>query len=182
MAPLSHEELKELDQFLLYGVDNDEAMTPDTLDGFLYAIAVGPQTIMPSQWLPKVWGEDSAMMPTMDSMAQLNNIMGLVMPHYSSIKTSPAPAAVARSSINAVGQRLICTKPFSRFDFHETQTFCHHVHFVLDAIRRLDVMARRLCQSGQLWRQFWGHQLQLQVFHLNPLSVRGLSRQGALPA
>lgn len=85
MAPLSDAELEELDRFLLYGVDNDEAMTLDRLDGYLHAIAIGPQTIMPSQWLPKVWGEDSAMMPPTDNMEQLNHIMGLVMRHYNSI-------------------------------------------------------------------------------------------------
>jgi uncharacterized protein len=85
MAPLSDEELEELDQFLLYGVDNDEAMTLDTLDGYLHAIAIGPQTIMPSQWLPKVWGEGSAMMPPMENIDQINHIMGLVMRHYNSI-------------------------------------------------------------------------------------------------
>lgn len=85
MAPLSDEEFEELDQFLLFGVDNDEAMTLDTLDGYLHAIAIGPQTVMPKQWLPKVWGEDSAMMPPMDSIDQLNHIMGLVMRHYNSI-------------------------------------------------------------------------------------------------
>lgn len=85
MAPLSDEELEELDQFLLYGVDNDEAMTLDTLDGYLHAIAIGPQTIMPSKWLPKVWGENSAMMPPMENIDQLNHIMGLVMRHYNSI-------------------------------------------------------------------------------------------------
>jgi uncharacterized protein len=85
MAPLSDEELEELDQFLLYGVDKDEAMTLDTLDGYLHAIAIGPQTIMPNQWLPKVWGEGSAMMPPTDSIDQLNHIMGLVMRLYNSI-------------------------------------------------------------------------------------------------
>lgn len=85
MAPLSDEELEELDRFLLYGVDNDEAMTLDRLDGYLHALAIGPQTIMPKQWMPKVWGEDSAMMPPMDSLEQLNHIMGLVMRHYNSI-------------------------------------------------------------------------------------------------
>lgn len=85
MAPLSDEELEELNQFLLDGVDNDEAMTLDRLDGYLHALAIGPQTIMPKQWMPKVWGEDSAMMPPMDSLAQLYHIMGLVMRHYNSI-------------------------------------------------------------------------------------------------
>ncbi len=85
MAPLSDAELEELDRFLLYGVNNDEAMTLDRLDGYLHALAIGPQTIMPKQWMPKVWGEDSAMMPPMDSLEQLNHIMGLVMRHYNSI-------------------------------------------------------------------------------------------------
>lgn len=85
MAPLNVEELEELDQFLLYDVDNDEGMTLDTLDGYLHAIAIGPQTIMPKQWLPKVWGEDTAMMPPMDNIDQLNHILGLVMRHYNSI-------------------------------------------------------------------------------------------------
>jgi uncharacterized protein len=85
MAPLSDAELQELDRFLLYGVDNDEAMTLDRLDGYLHALAIGPQTIMPKQWMPKVWGEDSAMMPPMDNLEQLNHIMGLVMRHYNSI-------------------------------------------------------------------------------------------------
>jgi uncharacterized protein len=85
MAPLNAEELEELDQFLLFDVANDESMTLDTLDGYLHAIAIGPQIIMPRQWLPKVWGEDSAMMPPMDNIEQLNHILGLVMRHYNSI-------------------------------------------------------------------------------------------------
>lgn len=85
LAPLSDEELEELEEFLLYGLENDEAMTLDTLDGYLHAIAIGPHTIMPSQWLPKVWGEDIAMMPPMDNIDHLNHIMGLVMRHYNII-------------------------------------------------------------------------------------------------
>jgi uncharacterized protein len=46
---------------------------------------MGPQTIMPSQWLPKVWGEDSNMMPKMDNIAHFNRILGLIMRHYNSI-------------------------------------------------------------------------------------------------
>jgi uncharacterized protein len=38
-------------------------MTMDTLHGFLTAIAIGPETIMPSEWLPQVWGEDAGSEP-----------------------------------------------------------------------------------------------------------------------
>ena len=85
MTPLSEEELDELDNFLLYGVDDDEGMTLEALDGYLHAIAIGPQTIMPSQWLPKVWGEGSTQLPPTGDIDQLNHIMALVMRHYNSI-------------------------------------------------------------------------------------------------
>jgi uncharacterized protein len=85
MAPLSDEEMDELDNFLLYGVDDDEGMTLEALDGYLHGIAIGPQTIMPSQWLPKVWGEGSTQLPATVDIDQLNHIMALVMRHYNSI-------------------------------------------------------------------------------------------------
>jgi uncharacterized protein len=82
--PLSDEEFEYLDKFLLYEVDSDEVMTIDILDGFLHAIAVGPTTIHPQQWLPKVWGMNS-FMPPMASIEQLNHVLGLVMRHFNSI-------------------------------------------------------------------------------------------------
>lgn len=85
MAPLTDEELDELDSFLLE-LDAEESMTLDMLDGFLHAIAIGPETVLPSRWLPKVWGqEDGAMMPPADDMDQLNHLLGLVMRHFNSI-------------------------------------------------------------------------------------------------
>lgn len=86
IGPLSEEELEELDQFLLY-LDNDDSMTLDTLDGFLHAIAIGPETVMPSQWLPVVWGqqESGGMMPPADTLEQTNHWLGLVMRHFNSI-------------------------------------------------------------------------------------------------
>jgi uncharacterized protein len=85
MEPLTDEELEELDGLLLE-VDADQGMTLDTLDGFFHALAIGPETVMPSQWLPKVWGlDDGDMMPPMDSMEQVNHLLGLIMRHYNSV-------------------------------------------------------------------------------------------------
>lgn len=83
--PLSDDELQELDEFFLYGVDNDECMTLDILDGYLHAIVIGPQTIMPKQWLPRVWGEEESIMPAAESFDQLQHVLSLVMRHYNSI-------------------------------------------------------------------------------------------------
>lgn len=85
IGPLSDEELHELDQFLLH-LDVEESMTLDMLDGFLHAIAIGPETVMPSQWLPKVWGrEDGGLMPPAEDMDQMEHVLGLVMRHFNSI-------------------------------------------------------------------------------------------------
>jgi uncharacterized protein len=83
-ASLSEDEFHELDQFLLYDVDTEEVMTLDMVDGFLHALAVGPTTMYPKQWLPKIWGTKE-MMPPMDSIEQLNHILGLVMRHFNSV-------------------------------------------------------------------------------------------------
>jgi uncharacterized protein len=80
-TPLSEDEFNELDHFLLFEVDTDEGMTFDMMDGFLHAIAVGPTTLQPKLWLPKIWGTKE-MMPPMDSIEQLNHVLGLVMRHY----------------------------------------------------------------------------------------------------
>jgi uncharacterized protein len=85
LAPLTDEELDALDEYLL-DLDAEESMTLDILDGFLHAIVIGPEMVMPSQWLPKVWGQGTgAMMPPADDLEEANHIVGLVMRHYNSI-------------------------------------------------------------------------------------------------
>ena len=81
---LSDDELHELDMFLLHDVNSDEVMTIDILDGYLHAIAIGPTTIHPNQWLPKIWGTGSPIPPT-KSLDQLNRVFGLVMRHFNGI-------------------------------------------------------------------------------------------------
>jgi uncharacterized protein len=83
-TPLTEDELDELDQYLLYGVDSDEAMVIDILDGYLHAIAIAPITLQPRQWLPKVWGTDQ-MIPPGESVERINHVLGLVLRHYNSI-------------------------------------------------------------------------------------------------
>ena len=83
-SPLTDDEFHELDMFLLNEVEPDEAMTIDILDGYLHAIAIAPTTVHPKQWLPKVWGTGT-FMPPMDSIDQLNHVLGLVMRHFNGI-------------------------------------------------------------------------------------------------
>ncbi len=77
--PLNEKEFNELDQFLLSDASPEDAMTMDTLHGFLTAIAIGPDTIMPAEWLPHVWGEDAKIVPTFKNAKQADQITGLIM-------------------------------------------------------------------------------------------------------
>jgi uncharacterized protein len=97
MTPLSEEELDALEQFLLY-MDEDEGMTLDMLDGYLHAMAIGPETLLPSQWLPQVWGQKAgAMMPPAKDLDEVNLILSWVMRHFNSIVSGfeQSPPALA---------------------------------------------------------------------------------------
>lgn len=82
--PLSDEELEVLERFFIDEVPED-AMTFDMVDGFLHALAVGPVTVLPSQWLPKIWGSDNGTMPELDDFDRVQEILGLLMRHYNVI-------------------------------------------------------------------------------------------------
>jgi uncharacterized protein len=77
--PLSEKEFDELDKFLLSERSSDDAMTMDTLHGYLTAVLIGPETIMPSEWLTKVWGEDASAEPTWKNKQEAERITGLIM-------------------------------------------------------------------------------------------------------
>lgn len=87
-AGLSDDELHELEAFLMSEATSDETMMIDTLDGFLTAIVSGPVAVMPSQWLPKVWGPSSRDEPAFDNLEQASRIIGLIMRHMNGIIAS----------------------------------------------------------------------------------------------
>jgi uncharacterized protein len=55
------------------------------LDGFLTALVIGPNTLMPSQWLPSVWGEGQGQEMVWDSAEQAQRITSLIMRHMNDI-------------------------------------------------------------------------------------------------
>jgi uncharacterized protein len=63
----------------------EDAMDIPMLDGFLTALIIGPTTIMPSQWLPKVWGDSEDEPMTWESADQAERMIGLVMRHMNDI-------------------------------------------------------------------------------------------------
>lgn len=83
-TPLTEAELDELDQLLLSDTLPDESMVLPELDGFLTAIVIGPETVLPSVWLPKIWGMADDV-PVFQDMAQAQRVLTLVMRHMNGI-------------------------------------------------------------------------------------------------
>ena len=53
---VSDADLDLLDAYLLSDQSPPECLLLSDLDGFLTGIAIGPEVVMPSEWLPHVWG------------------------------------------------------------------------------------------------------------------------------
>jgi uncharacterized protein len=76
---LSEQEFDELDRFLLSERCSDEAMTMDALHGYLTSIAIGPDTIRPAEWLPRVWGPEPEDAPKFRNPEQAKQIEQLIL-------------------------------------------------------------------------------------------------------
>jgi uncharacterized protein len=80
--PLDRIDLGALDRFLRSDRASPNAMMVPALDGFLTGIAVGPDIIMPSEWLPHVWGGEQTGFADEDEAAV---ILGTIMARYNEI-------------------------------------------------------------------------------------------------
>ena len=58
-----------------------EAMSVSEFDGYVAALIVCPDTIVPSEWLPGVWGRDHVFGDTAEAEATIDAVMG----HYNGI-------------------------------------------------------------------------------------------------
>jgi yecA family protein len=82
-------DLDALDAFLLSDRAPGESMGLSDLDGFLTGIAIGPELILPSEWLPVVWGGGE---PTFESAEEAGSILGIIMGRYNEIVRTLAAA------------------------------------------------------------------------------------------
>lgn len=76
--PLSDQEFDELDDFLLSDRCAEDAMTMDTLHGFLTALVIGPQEVLMSEWLPYVWGSQPQDTPKFKSDQEAKRLSALI--------------------------------------------------------------------------------------------------------
>lgn len=57
--PNTDEPLEVIDHFLMHYGHDDSILDASELDGFFAALACAPETIMPSRWMPAIWGGES---------------------------------------------------------------------------------------------------------------------------
>lgn len=92
-TPLNDEELDWLDAFLLDRIDEDAVYEDDLeknegildiseLDGFFTALVSGPEVILPSRWLPAVWGDYA---PEWETQKDFETIFSLLIRHMNGI-------------------------------------------------------------------------------------------------
>ncbi len=84
-------DLDALDDYLMSDHSPDDCMGLSDLDGFLTGIVVGPELILPGEWLPVVWGGDE---PEFETEAAMRMVLGTIMGRYNEIaecfNTDPA--------------------------------------------------------------------------------------------
>lgn len=76
-----------LDAFLRSDRSPPDCMMLSDLDGLLTGVAIGPETIMPSEWLPLVWGGED---PVFDDGQQAQAVLGGIMSRYNQIVSQVA--------------------------------------------------------------------------------------------
>ena len=79
-VPLNQGELGVLEAFLESEACDDETMTLSQAQGFLTAVVSGPDLVMPSEWMPQIWGH-----PEFDTEAQAQKMTGLLMRVYNEV-------------------------------------------------------------------------------------------------
>lgn len=82
MVPGPEIDLEALDAYLLSDISPEGCMLLSDLDGFLTGIAVGPESIPESEWLPVIWAGKE---PEFESEQQMQTVLGTIMGRYNQI-------------------------------------------------------------------------------------------------
>jgi len=91
---LTDDERDWLAGFLVSHQVPDNTMTFEMLDGLFTALVIGPATVMPSEYLPVIWGTGDGEGPRWDNVGQAQYFMNLLTKHWNAIavrRNSDAP-------------------------------------------------------------------------------------------
>ena len=82
--PLTDAELEQL-SWVLKRFGDKRSMNLEQLDGFLAALICGPELVLPSEYLPVIWGDDIVLEDTFSAQPVLEDFLSLIMRHWNSI-------------------------------------------------------------------------------------------------
>jgi uncharacterized protein len=74
-----------LQEFLRSARAPGTAMSLSELDGFLTGVAIGPDLVVPSEWLPAIWGAEG---PVSDNAEEMRAVLAVIMNRYNEILAS----------------------------------------------------------------------------------------------
>jgi uncharacterized protein len=80
--PAGPVDLEALDRFLMSEASPEDCMQLSDLDGFLTGIAIGPELVLPSEWLPAIWGGEE---PVFADAGQARAVVGTILGRYDEI-------------------------------------------------------------------------------------------------
>ncbi len=80
--PLDRVDLEVLDRFLMSDRSPPDSMMLSDLDGFLTGIVIGPELVLPSEWMPVIWGGEA---PEFADAAEAKAVLGAIMSRYNEI-------------------------------------------------------------------------------------------------
>ena len=103
---VTDEEIDALDEFLMSDQAPPDCMMMCDLDGFLTGIAIGPELILPREWLPVIWGGDE---PVFDDAAKAGAIIGTIMNRYNEILGQIAVGTIAPIFMETPGGDVIAS-------------------------------------------------------------------------
>jgi uncharacterized protein len=82
--PLTDAELDRLGEFL-GKCKGGQAMNIEELDGFFSALIAGPEVVLPSAYLPEVFGGEMSESCEFAGLDEANDVLGLMMRHWNTI-------------------------------------------------------------------------------------------------
>jgi len=82
--PLTDAELDRLSE-ILSRFGTKDAMNLEQLDGFLAALIAGPDDVLPSEYLPEIWGDGMVNEDTFHAQPILQDFLSLVTRHWNAV-------------------------------------------------------------------------------------------------
>jgi uncharacterized protein len=111
--PLSETELDRLSASLS-GLKNPDAMSLEALDGFLCALVAGPDLVMPSEYLPVIWGGALPDENAFSSLEEASALLQLIMRHWNSIIAELDETSVHLPLVEAPDDRGVPGRAWAR--------------------------------------------------------------------